>query len=44
MQSGANLLATQHACVESMFVGEFMLLLDRNNAVNEDIFPASTVT
>ena len=44
MKSGTHLLATGPAGIEGLFVGEFMVLLDRSNAVDKDIFSASTVT
>ena len=44
MKSGTHLLATGPVGVEGIVVGESVLLLDRSNAVEEDIFSASTVT
>ena len=44
MKSRTHLLANLPAGVEGMFVGEFMLSLDRSKHVDEDIFSASTVT
>ena len=43
MESGTHMLATGTAGVEGMYVGKFMLLLDRSKPVDEDIFLASTV-
>ena len=44
MKSGTHLMATGPAGVEGIFVGEFMLLLDRSKPVNDDIFSATAVT
>ena len=44
MKSDVHLLTTGPEGVEGMFVGEFILLLDRSSVGDKDIFPASTVT
>ena len=44
MKSGTHLLATGPAGVEGIFVGEFMLLLERSKPVDEDIISATAVT
>ena len=44
MKSGTHLLATGPAGVEGIFVGEFILLLDRSKLVDKDIFSATAVT
>ena len=42
--SCTHLLATRPADVEGIFVGEFMLLLDRSKPVDDDIICATAVT